>query len=330
MILGRALPPPGIPWLRLNGALPQETDYLLPQPGEPAFIRREVGEHFKPLQGCYDPSSFPPIPDDDGEALQGTFQARNEASGAEGAAGLVSCRTSHTPPTSGNLSLNPKKIRADRMRRAVMRATLLHRKHAGRAALLTLTYAADVEPNPKDISRCITAARNWAKRRGVDLRYAWTAELTKAGKLHYHICTIFPPGFKLPKLDEAGWWKHGMTNMKWARNAAAYIAKYVSKGTGGKGYPKGFRIHGSGGLNRDERDNKRYHCAPAWVRSRFTCEDRPKPMREGSGWYSPESKEICESPWHVLSARAGRVHIVLKSFLAAILTFEIEKCPQPA
>lgn len=192
--------------------------------------------------------------------------------------------------------------------------------------MATTTYRKGVEPNAKDISYTIRRARKWAERKGFALRYVWVAELTKKGKLHYHILFFLPPGKKLPMFDVAGWWKHGSTRLEWARNAVAYLAKYASKG-GGQGrskFPKGFRLHGTGGLDKNERAERRYHLAPSWVRIYFTQADKPKPM-EGGGWLSTVTGDFQASPFYLVAVTAGRVVVGVKKWFTDYLNQQAEQ-----
>jgi hypothetical protein len=214
------------------------------------------------------------------------------------------------------------------MSRAVMKGAGLHAEWVTSAypvrsasILATFTYRKGVEPDRNDIKECLRHARQWAKRKGFTLRYVWTAELTKVGKLHYHVLFFLPPRKKLPMMDKAGWWRHGMTRMEWARNAVQYIAKYASKG-GGSGrskFPKGFRLHGCGGLDKDQRNERRYHLAPMWVRFFFTLAERPAPA-PGGGWMSRVTGDWQASPYEILSATTGRVVVRVQEWFSALLS----------
>lgn len=240
-----------------------------------------------------------------------------------GRAGLVSCSTMQTPNKAPNLEFDTTRTRITKMQRAVMKGANLHTEHAlsilgkCRPIMATLTYRNDREPTAADVRDCITRARVWLDRKyrhlskecRPKLRYVWTAELTKKGKLHYHILFFLPGGLRLPMFDRAGFWKHGMSRLEWARNGIAYIAKYASKGGGDsrQKFPKGFRLHGSGGFSGEQRIARRYHLAPAWVRNCFTFDEIPKRMK--GGWISMVTGEIVESPYQLISASAGRVRL---------------------
>lgn len=225
------------------------------------------------------------------------------------ASGLVSLSTTRTQQVA-SVELDSKKSRFHKMSRSIMKGAALHALKFNQAIMLTATYRKDAEPRKEDISKALHAARQWATRQKITLRYVWAAELTKKGKLHYHVLFFLPPGKKLPMFDARGWWPHGMTRVEWARSGPAYIAKYASKG-GGEGraqIPKGFRIHGTGGLQGFEKTERRYHLAPQWVRNVFTLDERPKYIN-GIGWLSQTTGHIQESPYFVASIKGTRITV---------------------
>lgn len=183
----------------------------------------------------------------------------------------------------------------------------------------TFTYADNVEPSPRHISECLARMRKWLKRRGVTLRYVWVAELTKRGRLHYHALVFLPWGLRVPNPDDAGWWPHGSTKVEWARSPLRYLSKYCSKGqdTAHHRYPKGFRIHGCGGLNPDTAAYRTYQRRPAWVRELFTFEDRPRPAPGGG--YVSRFGEWEPSPWRIVHIEGHLVQMVRADILGSIL-----------
>ncbi len=106
----------------------------------------------------------------------------------------------------------------------------------------------------------------------VGCRFVWTMELQKNGAPHYHALVLLPVSANLPKPDKQGWWKLGSTNIQRARggirNAVAYIAKYLSKGSDGV-FPKGFRTHGVGGLDKEQTRERRWWLSPKFFRDAF-------------------------------------------------------------
>ena len=269
------------------------------------------------------------------------MSAPQASEASAGGAGLVSCSTSHA--SNNSLEFDPSRTRITKMQRAVMKGANLHTEHAMslfgkcRPIMATLTYASDRQPTAKDVATCVNRTRDWldrkyshlAKANRPKLRYVWTAELTKKGKLHYHILFFLPGGLRLPMFDRAGFWKHGMSRLEWARNGIAYIAKYASKGGGDsrQKFPKGFRLHGSGGFSGEQRIERRYHLAPAWVRNCFTADEIPK--RTQGGWVSMVTGHIVDTPYPLISARAGRVRLRVQQWYAdllASLNSELQPC----
>ena len=172
-----------------------------------------------------------------------------------------------------------------------------------RVAMLTLTYRPDVSWDARHVTQCIKRIRAYLRRRGHACRYVWVLENTKAGKPHYHVLLWLPRGLTLPKPDKRGWWPHGLTRIEWARNAIGYLAKYASKGSGGHPFPKGARLHGSGGLSASARAERAWWLAPSWVREHFSLEMRPA-RAPGGGWISRVTGEWLPSPWRLV-ARAS-------------------------
>ncbi|MBD1389633.1 hypothetical protein IC617_09340 [Neiella sp. HB171785] len=168
-----------------------------------------------------------------------------------------------------------------------------------RIAMLTLTYRDLDGWNPRHVSDLMRHIRQWCKRRNIEFRYVWVAELQKRGALHYHILIWLPRGICLPKPDKQGWWPHGFTKIEWAKNALGYIAKYASKGEeNAHGFPKGCRIHGCGGLYAKSRNERCWWSMPSWVRETTTIEDSPR-RAKGGGILLKSTGEILVSPWRV-------------------------------
>jgi hypothetical protein len=170
--------------------------------------------------------------------------------------------------------------------------------------MLTLTYRPDQAWDARHVSECLRLIRQWLKRRGVQARYVWVLETTKAGRPHYHILIWLPLPHKLPKLDQAGWWPHGMTRMEWARHAVGYIAKYASKGHEDVVLPVGARMYGVGGLDGEALDEARWWSLPGWLRDRVGKGQRIRRW-PGGGWVDKDSGELFESPWRVIFKHGG-------------------------
>jgi len=237
--------------------------------------------------------------------------------GGDGSLGLVSSQTSKTPDGVIELSCHENRIR--RLRAAVNAGAVQVENRTKRpgfrppkAALLTLTYRESVEWSPRHISPLLNLIQKWARRRGYEIPYVWVAELTKRGRMHYHVMLWLPRGVTIPKPDKQGWWPYGHTRIEWARSAVGYLCKYASKGTGeDHTFPKGARVHGAGGLTSVERRNRRWATAPAWVQD-YWQPDADVHRAPGGGWYSRETGEHQESPWEVLGFSGTSVWLTLK------------------
>lgn len=221
--------------------------------------------------------------------------------------GLVNTGTSDTrrgcwtPEANAAFELQRRLYRMKR--RTLTRARVQSQEvpEAHQVAMWTLTYAPGREWSPRHITECIKAAREQARRDGVEFRYEWVAELQtrrmrRRGELarqclHYHVLVWMPEGYRFPLPDERGWWPHGMTRVEWARNPVGYLAKYASKGTGGEPLPKGCRISGGGGLSEVGRLEVAWWMLPRYVREQFPEQgERIRRMR-GGGWLNWDTGE---------------------------------------
>lgn len=216
--------------------------------------------------------------------------------------GLVSLSTTHKP--RAEVEINAVLSRWKKLRRAVRESARLHAiTDRRRLVMVTLTYVKEDGGQPCDIRQCLTHMRNWAKRRSFDLGYVWVAELQQRGALHYHILCWLPVGVRMPYPDKQGWWPHGSTNLEQAHSAVGYMTKYASKARSklkdGATFPKGFRMHGCGGLDQGAREMRAHHMRPQWVRDLTTYEDRIRPA-PGGGFFSKVTGEIWASPWRIV------------------------------
>lgn len=198
--------------------------------------------------------------------------------------------------------------------------------------MVTLTYSGDGRPGdhegackPEHVSNYIRVVRQWAVRRGFDLRYVWVGELQARGALHYHVLYWLPKRITMPRADKQGWWKHGRTNSIVAKSAIGYLTKYISKlrskGSDSTHFPKGFRMHGCGGLTRDGREVRSYSLMPLWIRDLGDWTLRFR-RAVGGGFFSKLTGEWWESPWQVfyVERRPGEgavIHIGLKATAGA-------------
>jgi hypothetical protein len=238
------------------------------------------------------------------------FKAENplladRLSGASGAGspGLVSIRTSDTVE---RISLSDGHLRRlKRMKRGIKSfAEILQRSLTDggfrfRAALITPTYRPGEAWSPGDVTALVKCYREWARRRGFALRYAWVMELQRTGRPHYHLILWLPRGVTPPMPDKQGWWKHGMTNCKWARSPVGYICKYASKGFESAvqgGLPKGARVYGTGGLDATSQAKWCWAMAPMWLR--LMVPEGHLIRRKLRGWWLDVSAGIWyQSPW---------------------------------
>jgi hypothetical protein len=125
--------------------------------------------------------------------------------------------------------------------------------------------------------------------------YCWVAELTQAGRVHYHMIVWLPQGLTLPKPDKQGWWPHGHTKIEWARKPVGYLAKYASKGDAQNLFPKGLRLHGRGGLDTPGRQMVTWWLLPRYVREEFDRPGQRITRARGGGWVDLDTGQWLES-----------------------------------
>lgn len=133
---------------------------------------------------------------------------------------------------------------------------------------VTLTYAEDTW-QPNHIRNYIHTVRKWLQRREAPCIYAWVAELQKRDVIHYHLIFWLPTGTLLPKPDLSGQWPHGTTNIQKAKKSVAYLMKYCSKLEEIDKFPKGVRLHGSGGIDQMGKQRIRWFAISRTKRERF-------------------------------------------------------------
>lgn len=172
---------------------------------------------------------------------------------------------------------------------------------------VTLTYRTDDQWRAKHVSEFLDRVQKYFQRRhGMTLPFVWVAELQKRGAVHYHAIFWVPSHLMLPKPDKRGWWPHGMTKVETLRCGAAYASKYASKGYDGAKFPKGLRLHGRGGLSRDERRTVRWWNLAKWVRDHFGAAVRDVVKIIG-GYVARDDGEWLASPWRIRVDSGGRV-----------------------
>ena len=214
--------------------------------------------------------------------------------------------------------MDPVAARCERMRRGVLNAAREiedrqdQRQATGwrrwRPVMVTCTYADGVFMEPRHITKLLKNLRDWAGRRGFSLPYVWVLERgSRYGRLHYHVVVWTPPGFMLPKPDKQGWWPFGSTRIERARKPVGYIVGYAKKekDKAGDPPPKGFRIHGCGGLKWAERLRRAWWSAPRWVRECWPDPfEMPRPC-PGGGWVSKVTGEWRDTPYVLCGFHAG-------------------------
>ena len=108
----------------------------------------------------------------------------------------------------------------------------------------------------------------------------------------------------MPKWDKQGWWKHGMTNNSKAKKSGgcAYLMKYMSKIGGFHEFPKGCRLHGSGGFTKQARQIKQWCNFPLWIKAAAgvgeVCTKFGRRVVLATG-------EVLKSPFKVVFTRNG-------------------------
>jgi len=233
------------------------------------------------LFGCDSPDSF---------FCEGSFAGDGDVrSAATAPAGLDSTKTSvfdksdtltfDSKIAGKSIDISPGALAVRRIKRlrknifASGRLLDLSLKSSGhRCWLVTLTYRGIDDWSPRHISDCIGAFRRWCKKRGIKPRYTWVAELQTRGAIHYHLALWLPGKFSCPMFDRGGrdyqrFWPHGHTNRINLRFPTGYLLKYMSKlDSKHHKFPRGARIHGSGGLNPEDRQIKTWLNFPIWLK----------------------------------------------------------------
>jgi hypothetical protein len=173
--------------------------------------------------------------------------------------------------------------------------------------MLTLTYRDGVAWEPRHVSEALRRLRmDVQNRTGQRLHYLWVME-TKARKSgayvgtireHYHVVVWVPFGVRSDelKLDERGYWPHGMTQAVKARAPVRYVMKYASKFDNEGSFPKGARCYGVGGLDDAGRRIRRWINWPAFLQGRASV-DEPWRRAAGGGWVNRETGEWLPSEY---------------------------------
>jgi hypothetical protein len=227
--------------------------------------------------------------------------------------GLVQEKTSRTPPAINSIAewvadnvieVIPAEKRVKNLRKSIAVASRWieanQKSKRGNVVLCTLTYRETHDWRADHISAFTHRVRQWYKRIHPhdQLKYVWVAELQARGAVHYHVIFWLPKGTFLPKADKRGWWPHGSTNNKTATKPVGYLMKYASKTTEDnvKGYPRGCRMYGAGGLGDTGRKCKRWTMWPSYIRQNASVND-PWRRKGGGGFINRETGEILEAEY---------------------------------
>lgn len=177
---------------------------------------------------------------------------------------------------------------------------------------VTLTYREVEDWKAGHIGAFTRALRKWFQRVAkVPMRMVWVLELQKREAVHYHCMIWIPARAFFPKPDECGWWPHGRSNRAFPKGGiqrpVSYMAKYASKVTTGQAsrVPKGARMHGACGLDKEGKRWVRFWRAPLFARDAL---GGAADIRKVNGGYMDrETGVFIESPWKVTLLPGGRV-----------------------
>ena len=250
-------------------------------------------------------------------AITGAFERKAQrAESAEGA-GLVPFKTNQK-----TISFAPSVVaenRVKRLKKSVWASGHLHGISDNgfrppQVWFVTLTYKGVSDWAAQHISKAVQEFRDWCKVRGIPCRYTWVAELQGRGAVHYHLLAWLPQGYRMPKWDRrtctptgrrmACWWPHGMTNTQPANAGVGYLMKYLSKLGELTRFPKGLRLYGIGGLNKEGRSVRSWFNLPEWVkRSHGVGEIKRLPL----GFLVSATGEILEPAFKLLRVPFGVV-----------------------
>ena len=235
------------------------------------------------------------------------------ASNSAVASGLV---TNSTSDTQRVCILDPVEGRKRRLKRSVQWAARCHTTlttERVRAFMVTLTYAELDAWAPLHLTAFLKAAREYYRRMCVKFRYVWVGELQQRGAVHYHVLVWLPVRMQMIKPDKRGWWPHGMTRVdRLVKNAVGYVTKYVQKFDSVAQFPKGIRLHGSGGHDATGKQIKSWIARPGWARSMSGTNLRV--VRAKGGGLVCTSCGVCLSSPFRVSVGGGAYPVCRKQF----------------
>ena len=206
------------------------------------------------------------------------------------------------------------------------------------AWFVTLTYAGADEWQPGHISRAVKRFRNWCRSKGIDCRFTWVAEIqgkrherTGDAVVHYHLLAWLPVGVTMPQWDRPTpkrggmrppFWVHGMTNTERATSGVGYLMKYLSKLGELTRFPKGLRLYGIGGLNKDGRDVRSWFNLPQWAKQAYGVGDL---VRCVGGLAVRSTGELLAPVWRTARIPSG---LLLKKLREPPLRFGSDMVPE--
>lgn len=169
--------------------------------------------------------------------------------------------------------------------------------HRLKIIMATLTYAPEVTWCKEHVSDYLRHTKQWAARRGFELRYQWVLELTKNGVPHYHVLFWLPFGEQLPKPDKSGHWPHGLSRIETARRPVGYLVKYASKANFTiYSLPKHARLFGVGGSSAEGKIVTHRAGLPMWLTEHMQAGTRAVRVPR-CGWVERETGQIFRSPF---------------------------------
>jgi hypothetical protein len=186
--------------------------------------------------------------------------------------------------------------------------------------MLTFTYRDDAPWEPEHVRDALQRLRVWLKRaHNAKLRYVWVMETKtrKSGESvgevreHYHVVVWVPHQVQQSdlRMDERGYWPHGMTNAVKAKAAVRYVMKYASKFDNEGAFPKGARCYGIGGMGDVGGSVRRWINWPAFVQARAAITDSFHRC-VGGGWVDRSTGEWWPSEFGLVYTNAKQTAVV--------------------
>lgn len=218
------------------------------------------------------------------------------------------------------ISVDKLQARCTRLKKNLGVAAKWASQGGGQCFMLTFTYRRVEDWQASHVRDTLTHLRKWLLRAFKwRLRYLWVMETQtrKSGDQigqsapHYH-CVVWVPMQVTTsdlKLDDKGWWPHGLTNCVKAVAPVRYVMKYASKFDNVGAFPKGARIYGTGGLGADGVKCRRWVNWPSFVQglASVSCDFV---RSTGGGWVNRSTGEWWPSEWGLSIRDAFRTVLV--------------------